>query len=223
MDSINGTGFMLVSDRRDNKKWSAAFKLKAELFDFLSSNSEIDHPLCEECAESMLEIMDRELKVAEEEWSDYKNYLKKLEQQQKHPNLTELEKELNELKESEQKLLAELSALKDEENALNQSIEQEEKEKRELQEQEACYWREYTKHRRELMLTEDDKRSLECQIAYAEQQLEKLKDANIFNITFHIWHAGHFGTINNFRLGRLPSGDLKKLFVFGFFLHYHSG
>lgn len=55
------------------------------------------------------------------------------------------------------------------------------------------------------MLTEDDKRSLECQIAYSKQQLDKLRDTNIFNITFHIWHAGHFGTINNFRLGRLPS------------------
>ena len=27
----------------------------------------------------------------------------------------------------------------------------------------------------------------------------------MFNATFHIWHAGHFGTINGFRLGRLPS------------------
>ena len=27
----------------------------------------------------------------------------------------------------------------------------------------------------------------------------------MFNATFHIWHSGHFGTINGFRLGRLPS------------------
>uniref|UniRef100_A0A1I8NIJ5 Beclin-1-like protein n=2 Tax=Musca domestica TaxID=7370 RepID=A0A1I8NIJ5_MUSDO len=207
-DSVNGTGFMLVSDGRDNKKWSAAFKLKAELFDCLSSNSEIDHPLCEECADSMLEIMDRELKIAEDEWSDYKNYLKQLEQQQDCPNIGELEKELAELKENEQALLNQLNDLKVEEQSLNDAIEKEEVEKQKLQEQEASYWREYTKHRRELMLTEDDKRSLECQIAYAEQQLEKLKDANIFNITFHIWHAGHFGTINNFRLGRLPSASV---------------
>ncbi|XP_075157121.1 beclin-1-like Atg6 [Haematobia irritans] len=207
-DSINGTGFMLVSDGRDNKKWSAAFKLKAELFDCLSSNSEIDHPLCEECADSMLEIMDRELKIAEDEWSDYNNYLKQLEQQQDCPNVSELEKELAELKENEQKLLDQLSELKIEEQSLNKAIENEEKEKQKLQDQEASYWREYTKHRRELMLTEDDKRSLECQIAYVEQQLTKLTNTNIFNITFNIWYAGHFGTINNFRLGRLPSASV---------------
>lgn len=204
-DSINGTGFMLVSDGRDSKKMSAAFKLKAELFDCLSSNSEIDHPLCEECADSMLEIMDRELRIAEDEWDVYKTYLDELEQQREAPNVDALDKELDELKRSEKQLLSQLAELKEEEQSLNAAIAQEELEREQLHEQEESYWREYTKHRRELMLTEDDKRSLESQIAYSRQQLDKLRDTNIFNITFHIWHAGHFGTINNFRLGRLPS------------------
>lgn len=46
---------------------------------------------------------------------------------------------------------------------------------------------------------------MECQLQYAQQQLDKLKKTNVFNATFHIWHAGHFGTINSFRFGRLPS------------------
>lgn len=50
--------------------------------------------------------------------------------------------------------------------------------------------------------------SLKCQINYAQAQLEKLKKTNVFNATFHIWHSGHFGTINNFRLGRLPSAPV---------------
>jgi len=49
---------------------------------------------------------------------------------------------------------------------------------------------------------------LKCQINYAQAQLEKLKKTNVFNATFHIWHSGHFGTINNFRLGRLPSAPV---------------
>ena len=39
----------------------------------------------------------------------------------------------------------------------------------------------------------------------AQGQLDKLKKTNVFNAAFHIWHSGHFGTINGFRLGRLPS------------------
>lgn len=50
--------------------------------------------------------------------------------------------------------------------------------------------------------------SLKCQFHYAQTQLEKLKKTNVFNATFHIWHSGHFGTINNFRLGRLPSAPV---------------
>lgn len=39
---------------------------------------------------------------------------------------------------------------------------------------------------------------------FTTTHLEKLKKTNVFNSTFHIWHKGHFGTINNFCLGRLP-------------------
>lgn len=49
---------------------------------------------------------------------------------------------------------------------------------------------------------------MECQLSYTQQQLDKLKKTNVFNATFHIWHSGHFGTINNFRLGRLPSAPV---------------
>lgn len=50
--------------------------------------------------------------------------------------------------------------------------------------------------------------SLDNQLAYAALQLERLKKTNVFNATFHIWHSGHFGTINSFRLGRLPSAPV---------------
>jgi len=38
--------------------------------------------------------------------------------------------------------------------------------------------------------------------------LAKLRKTNVFNATFHIWHHGHFGTINKLRLGRLPSAPV---------------
>lgn len=50
--------------------------------------------------------------------------------------------------------------------------------------------------------------SLEYQLNYAQVHLDRLKKTNVFNTTFHIWHKGHFGTINNFRLGRLPSAPV---------------
>lgn len=49
---------------------------------------------------------------------------------------------------------------------------------------------------------------MECQLKHTNVQLDKLSRTNVFNATFHIWHKGHFGTINNFRLGRLPSAPV---------------
>uniref|UniRef100_A0A0K8TRH3 Putative beclin-like protein n=1 Tax=Tabanus bromius TaxID=304241 RepID=A0A0K8TRH3_TABBR len=208
-DSYNGTNeFMLVSDGKETQTFSAAFKAKAELFDNLSSNSEIDHPLCDECTDSLLELMDQQLKMAEDELNDYNNYLKKLEQTDENPDIESLEKELSNLNEEEKRLIDELTKLKREETAVATEIKYQEEEKLRLDAEGERYWREYTKHRRDLMITEEEFRSLECQIAYAQSQLEKLKKTNVFNVTFHIWHAGHFGTINNFRLGRLPSSPV---------------
>jgi beclin len=40
-------------------------------------------------------------------------------------------------------------------------------------------------------------------------RLEILKQTNVFNDTFFIWFDGPFGTINNLRLGRLPSQPVE--------------
>lgn len=69
--------FTLISDIEENHILSTNLYKKAKLFDNLSSNSVIDHPLCDECADSLYELMDAQLKSAEDEWNDYNNYLQK--------------------------------------------------------------------------------------------------------------------------------------------------
>lgn len=43
-----------------------------------------------------------------------------------------------------------------------------------------------------------------AKIEVSQAHLELLKRTNVLNDGFTIWHDGEFGTINNFRLGRLP-------------------
>ena len=59
----------------------------ADLYDLLSNNgggldgqAQIDHPLCEECTDSLLETMDQQLKCGEDEAQQYQSYLQKLDQ-----------------------------------------------------------------------------------------------------------------------------------------------
>lgn len=51
--------------------------MTADLFDIVSGNSEIDHPLCEECTDTMLDLMDHQLRLTEDEWNDYSKFLKR--------------------------------------------------------------------------------------------------------------------------------------------------
>lgn len=72
------------------------------------------------------------------------------------PRLTELEKELEDLKNEEQRLLNELEALSQEETETLKSIEIEEAEAERLAVEEDRYWKEYTKHRKDFMQTDDE-------------------------------------------------------------------
>ena len=64
----------------------------------LSSNSDVDHPLCEECTDQLLELLDQQLHLTDEECNDYSRFLDRLQADQDPPHsLESLEKELAEV------------------------------------------------------------------------------------------------------------------------------
>lgn len=71
-----------------------------------------------------------------------------------------MEKELEDLKGEEKRLLSELEALKQEEVDTLKAIEKEEEEAERLGKEEDRYWQEYTRHRRDFMQTDDESRRL---------------------------------------------------------------
>lgn len=50
--------------------------MAANLFDIVSGNSKVNHPLCNECTDTLMEKMEEELQQAEADYMDYSNYLK---------------------------------------------------------------------------------------------------------------------------------------------------
>ncbi|RZC37309.1 beclin-1-like protein [Asbolus verrucosus] len=204
----SGNGFMLISDENELDSLSHVYKRKAALFDTLSGNSNIDHPLCDECTDYLIEILEQELIDAQADYNDYLAYYKMLQSDTNEPKLSELEKELDDLKVEGRRALEELEALTKEEIELQTAIGEQNAEVRRLDHEREIYYKEYTKHQKSYTQACEDSRSLECQLNYTNMQLDKLKKTNVFNATFHIWHKGHFGTINNFCLGRLPSAPV---------------
>lgn len=82
----------------------------------------------------------------------------RLQSETNEPSLSELEKELGDLANEEQRLLNELAALRQEEEETLKAIQAEEVEAQRLACEEDRYWREYTRHRREFMQTDDESR-----------------------------------------------------------------
>lgn len=199
-------GFTLVGESGQAAAMSHRIKVTSHLFDMLSDNSSVDHPLCEECTDTLLQSLEQQLELAEQDSQQYQEFLNGLNKETEEGSCVEqLEAELVAAQEEEAELLRELDRLRVENTAVEQELEEQAQARDRLAAEEEQYWRQYSRHQSRLLQAEDEYRSLDCQLRYSQAQLDKLKKTNVFNAAFHIWHAGHFGTINGFRLGRLPS------------------
>lgn len=88
-DSGNGTnGFTLISNASEVEGGgglgglglgsgidSQRLKVRSELYDKLSNHSDINHPMCTECTDTLIEMVDKKLRQAEEDRVDFERYL----------------------------------------------------------------------------------------------------------------------------------------------------
>ena len=69
------------------------------------------------------------------------------------------------------------------------------KDRQSLEKQERKFWKEYSKHKRELLLAEDEFRTIDLQNKYVSDQLEKLRKTNVFN---QVWSITIFSSSDDF-------------------------
>eukprot|EP00794_Sanderia_malayensis_P017487 gene17487-19236_t len=179
--SQEGNGFTLLGEASSVTKadnLSHRLKVSAKLFDIMSNQSEVDHPLCEECTDALLNQLDEQLHIAEKELHSYKHFLEDIEKvQESEENEEELDVELEQLKKQESDLLCQLESIENEREKIRLENERLDVAEQKLKEEEEKYGRDYCQHKKTLSDFQDEQ----------------------------IRHKGHFGTINGFRLGRLPS------------------
>lgn len=214
----SGNGFLVIGESSASKKnaidtdTNYRMTLTARLFDILSDQSTIKHPLCEECADFIYEQMDAKYRQAKEEVELYRKHetllRKSMDAHSEEKSAAELESikaKLTELEDEERMLLEQIESVHKEEAEVDKKLQGQKEELAKMDEEESQYWLEYNSVKREYLAMEDRLLSLSNQCHYSKNQQERLKNANVFNMTFHIWHSGQFGTINGFRLGRLST------------------
>ncbi|CAF0751871.1 unnamed protein product [Didymodactylos carnosus] len=181
-----------------------------KIFDYLSEQYIFDHPLCQDCTDTLLDKLDNDLQMATHELTSYKKLLEQLNSTTYNDEEYEsLQKELRDVYDEEKKLKDELIELEQEHNRVKQETDECTREEQLLELEEIKYLREYNEYKRLLFEAEDEQKSIDNQIKHARAQFDKLTKTNAFNAAFHIWHQEHFGTINGFRLGRLPSINVE--------------
>ncbi|KAI0187060.1 autophagy protein Apg6 [Xylaria flabelliformis] len=176
------------------------------LFEILSARSDIDHPICVECAEMLVDGLQKRLESSVRERDAYASYLKQVQADvPTEDEITEAERRLAEARKEEVEAMAELEELEKEKAALDAEIMSLEEESQKLDAEEEQFWRDRNAFSSKLTEFQNERDSINSKFDHDSQLLTKLQRANVYNDTFSIHHDGNFATINGLRLGKLSS------------------
>ncbi|KAI4150461.1 MAG: hypothetical protein LQ340_004053 [Diploschistes diacapsis] len=187
-----------------NQALSHRIEVNSRLFEILSSRSDVDHPICNECTELLLAQFHKRLLESTKERDAYVTFLKEL----KNSTPTEIEvatakNELKAAKTAEEEAFAELLELEKEKAKLEEEIADLDVESRVLDLEEMKFWKAKNAFDVKLLAFAGTRDALNASYDHDAEQLERLQRTNVYNDTFCIGHDGNFGTINGLRLGRL--------------------
>lgn len=177
-----------------------------KLHEILSARSDIDHPVCVECTDMLVDGLQKNLEAANREREAYVGYLKQL--RADAPTDEELrasEELLKETKKSEAEALDLLRKLEQEKAQLDSQILRLEDESKQLDADEEQFWRDRNAFAMKLTDFQNERDSINSKFDHDSRLLEKLQRSNVYNDTFCISFDGYFATINSLRLGRLSN------------------
>ncbi|KAI7786727.1 autophagy protein [Diaporthe eres] len=177
-----------------------------KLHEILSARSDVDHPVCVECTEMLVEGLQKRLETANREREAYVAYLKEM--QAEAPTDDELkatEDSLAKTKQGEAEALTLLKGLEQEKAQLDDQVLRLEDESRQLDADEEQFWRDRNAFAMKLTDFQNERDSINSKFDHDSRLLEKLQRSNVYNDTFCISFDGYFATINSLRLGRLSN------------------
>ncbi|CAG8484757.1 7609_t:CDS:2 [Ambispora leptoticha] len=210
LNSSNELPMDANADDRQRASLSYRLKLARRLFDLMSSRSEIDHPICQECTDMLLESLNKQLSDASKERDCYIDFLKKVNSNViSDAKQEDLRQEIQEIQARESRAITTLKEIERERDNMKRELAELEQEANELDKLEESYWKEFNDFHIQLQIFQNERDSVNVKYDHDAKQLEKLQKTNVYNDTFCISHDGSFGTINGFRLGRLQNQPVE--------------
>ncbi|KAG6055865.1 Vacuolar protein-sorting-associated protein 30 [Claviceps sp. LM77 group G4] len=194
-----------VSNSQQSEKVDDMMRVN-RLFEILSSRSDIDHPICIECTDLLVDGLQRKLEASIKERDAYVKYLRQVKTERPSAEETKARQEALKKAEKDRALaMDELKKLETEKDSVDEEILALEEESRQLDKEEELFWRERNAFATKMAEFQAERDSINAKYNHDSQLLEKLQRSNVYNDTFCISHDGSFATINGLRLGRLSN------------------
>lgn len=185
---------------------SDALETTNRMFEILSSRSDIDHPICVECTELLVDGLGKRLSVVTRERDAYVDYLRRANTDVPSPEeIKAASAALQAAHAAEAKALAELEKLEAEKAELDAALADEETQARACDDEETAFWQARNEFAIQLAEFNGTRDALLAKHAHDTEILRHLQRRSVYNDTFNITHDNHFATINGLRLGRLAN------------------
>lgn len=191
-----------ISEESDNEHaLSTKFKTSDRLFDILSSKSDIDHPICVECTELLIEGLKQQFVEARKDRDAYIEFLNQV--QNEIPSKEEEEvaaKHLERIEREQASVLAELQKVESERRKVEEEVAELDRQSKELDEEESKFWNMRNAFADELEEFLSERDAVKMQYQYDVAQLERLRATNVYSDIFAI--EGGSSAVNRMAEGR---------------------
>lgn len=186
------------------------FAQMARVFEIASGATKADQPLCHECAHRVQDEVEAAIKEAQQDCSAYETALKTLAQEDLQPLTSqEFAEEMQQAEEAEAAEKARADKLEAELAVAERQLSQLAASSSELDSLEERYWHDFNAFHLQLRAHVDERDVLLNKMEQSAAHLKRLRQTNVYNDVFRIWHQGPFGTIGGFRLGRTSEAPVE--------------
>ncbi|XP_047322726.1 beclin-1-like protein [Impatiens glandulifera] len=178
--------------------------------DIATNQKQVEQPLCLECMRMLSNKLDKEVEDVNRDIHAYEACLQRLELEFRDVlSETDFLKEKLKIEEEERKLEAAIEETEKQCAKVTAELMELETKSTQFGELEERYWNEFNNYQFQLTSHQEERDAILAKTEVSQAHLELLKRTSVLNDAFHIGHDKEFGTINNFRLGRLPTVPIE--------------
>ncbi|PIA60070.1 hypothetical protein AQUCO_00400742v1 [Aquilegia coerulea] len=189
----------------NNAGFHSSIAVLTRAFEIATAQTQVEQPLCLECMRALSDKLEKEVEDVNRDTKAYEACLERLDgETQDVLSEADFLHEKLKIEEEERRLEAAIKEAEKQCAEVNTELKELELKSKRFDELEERYWHEFNSFQFQLCSHQEERDAILAKIEVSQAHLELLKRTNVLNDAFPIWHDGEFGTINNFRLGRLP-------------------